>query len=385
MMAPTTRKRLPGTPTRKTPTKTSDTGAVVDQSPPIILASLEKLRVLVSNLFHASGLPEAAARIVADALVEADHEGIPSHGVMLVPMYLERIRAGSISLHTEGRVVSDTGSTVVLDAMHALGQLTAHQAVLLLAKRAAEYGIASVAVRNAFHFGTAGRWAKALADRGCIGIVMSNTRPLMPAPGGAERIVGNNPVAIAMPTADPVPVVLDMALSASAMGKIRMADSAGKPIPEGWATDSRGVATTDPAEAIKGMLLPAAGPKGFGLAFMVDLICGGLSSGAIGDAVKPLYGDASVPYGCAHFFLAIDVARFRPISEFADQVSKFARRVRDSTPAHGVTQIFSPGEIAWRTAQKNAEFCPIETDVAKNLQALAAALGVPSDNLFAPS
>ena len=121
---------------------------------------------------------------------------------------------------------------------------------------------------------------------------MCNTRPLMPAPGGAERVVGNNPIAIAVPSDGRRPIVLDMATSEAAMGKIRMAEKAGEAIPGTWAVKADGSATTDPTEAIAGMLLPAAGPKGFGLAFLIDLLCGVLSGGATGAAVQPLYGNA---------------------------------------------------------------------------------------------
>ena len=212
----------------------------------------------------------------------------------------------------------------MLDAENALGQITSQQAVDILRQRVPEHGIAAVAVRNGFHFGTAGRWALMLAGHGSIGVAMSNTRPLMPAPGGAERVVGNNPIAIAMPSESGPPVLLDMATSASAMGKIRLAQAAGEHMPQGWATDASGRPTTDPAEAIKGMLLPAAGPKGFGLAFMIDLFCGGLSSGAIAGEVKPLYANAAEPYGCAHFFLGIDVQRFCDPARLKARVSGFA-------------------------------------------------------------
>src|SRR5262249_42751176 len=161
----------------------------------------------------------------------------------------------------------------------------------------------AVAVRNAFHFGAAGFWARRIAAAGCVGIAAANTRPLMPAPGGAAPVTGNNPIAFAAPSgvgpSGAEPIVTDVSWSAATMGKIRLAQAAGEPIPSGWACDADGNPTTDPAAAIKGMLLPAAGPKGFVMAMMVDLLCGGLSSGAIGDEVRPLYGDPAVPYRCA--------------------------------------------------------------------------------------
>jgi LDH2 family malate/lactate/ureidoglycolate dehydrogenase len=292
------------------------------------------------------GVPEKPAAEVAEALVAADLEGVPSHGLMLLPMYIERLAAGSVSPTSEGRIVSDRAGAVVFDAEHGLGQVTARRAVAIAIERARQHALAAVAVRNAFHFGTAGRWAALMAREGCVGMALTNTRPLMPPPGGAERLVGNNPIAIAVPSRNDEPFIVDFALSAAAMGRIRLADAAGERIPEGWACDAAGVPTTDPAVAIAGMLLPVGGPKGFGLAMMVDLLAGGLSTGAVGHEVRPLYGDASLPYACAQFFLAIDIGAFRPADEYAAVTGAFVERVRAARPAPGFRQVKAPGDPA---------------------------------------
>src|SRR5262245_32674626 len=276
----------------------------------LVAIDAQRLTSAVAEIFTAVGLAAADARLVAADMVAADLEGIASHGVMLVPMYVERITKGSVSRRSTGEVVSDRAGAIVIDAGNALGQLTARQAVRLAVARAHEIGLAVVSVRNGFHFGTAGRYARMMAAENCVGIVLSNTRPLMPAPGGAQALVGNNPIAIALPSTGDFPVETDMALSATAMGKIRLAAASGQSIPADWAIDSEGRPTTDPATAIKGMLLPAAGPKGFGLAFVIDLLCGGLSDGATGAEVRPLYGDPAEPYRCSHFFLAIHAGHF---------------------------------------------------------------------------
>ena len=163
----------------------------------------DQLSALVARLFVAAGVPDSAAKTVAGALVDADLEGQSSHGVMLVDMYLDRIRKGSVSLKQAGEIVSDKGATVVLDAHNALGHITGDQAIKIAVERAGRFGAGLVAVRHGFHFGTARRFALKAADEDCIGIVMCNTRPLMPAPGGAERVVGNNPIAIAVPSDGP--------------------------------------------------------------------------------------------------------------------------------------------------------------------------------------
>ncbi|MFC5392515.1 Ldh family oxidoreductase [Bosea vestrisii] len=334
------------------------------------------LRELAQALLAKVGAPADHASLVAEALVDADIEGLGSHGLMLLPMYLERIEKGSVDAAAKGEIVVDAGARVTIDAVNALGQVTAERASALAVERAEEHGLAAIAVRNAFHIGAAGRFARRIALAGQIGIVMANTRPLLPAPGGAERVVGNNPLAVAVPTGGE-PLVLDLAMSAGAMGKIRLAQSRGEPIPEGWAATADGLPTTDAVEAIKGMLLPAAGAKGFGLAVMVDLLAGGLSGGAIGDAVRPLYGDLSEPYASANLFIAIDIAGFRPLGEFEAAASGFAERIRSSKPAPGGSPIRMPGD---RAAKAHRDFdgnCRIAPATLSALRAAAERLGVP--------
>ncbi|MGH7246849.1 MAG: Ldh family oxidoreductase [Pseudomonadota bacterium] len=341
----------------------------------------EALQALVARVFVAAGLSPRAARAVADGLVEADLEGSPSHGVMLTDMYVDRIRRGSVSTHERAVIVSDRDGAVVLDARHALGQLTGDQAIGLAVERARVFGAGIVAVRHAFHFGTARRYALAAAAADCIGIVACNTRPLMPAPGGAERAVGNNPLAIAVPTTSRIPIVLDMATSEAAMGKIRMAEKAGAAIPPNWALKSDGSGTTNPGDAITGMLLPAGGAKGFGLAFLIDLMCGLLSGGATGDAVRPLYGDFAASYDCSHLFVAIDVAHFVDPVAFRAAAAKAVQRIRTGRRAPGVAQLFAPGEPEWRRRERSCGRVGLDPAVASMLIRYARDLGVPASPL----
>lgn len=334
------------------------------------------LRRAVAALFVASGISEAAANHVAEDLVAADIEGVASHGVMLVPMYLQRLKAGSVSRAEQGTIVSDKEAAVVLDAGDVLGQLTARQAVDLAVDRARRFGMATVAVRNAFHFGTAGRYARMMADQGVIGIIMSNTRPLMPATGGAEALTGNNPIAIAVPSASEYAAEVDMALSAAAMGKIRNAAAAGKEIPQGWAVDRDGNPTSDPKAAIDGMLLPAAGPKGFGLAFIIDLLTGGLSEGAIGPEVSGLYGDPARPYRCSNLFMALDVAHFAQPEGFKTRMAGELKRISSSKKAPGVERVYAPGELAFVARNQAKGRAPISPAALSSLLEAGAALGI---------
>ncbi|MER7167906.1 Ldh family oxidoreductase [Micromonospora sp. NPDC000207] len=334
-----------------------------------------RLTTLVTEIFRATGLPDAAAVTVAESLVDADRRGVPSHGVMLVPMYVDRLRRGSVSTATRAEPVIDLGAIAVLDAGHALGVLTADQAMESAVAKAREFGIGAVSVRRAFHFGAAGRYARSAARAGLVGVAMANTRPLMPAPGGGHPVVGNNPVAVGLPAeADADPVVLDMALSEVALGRIRLAEAAGQPIPTGWATDAVGRDTTDPALAVAGMLLPSGGHKGFGLALVVDALTGVLSGGGYGRRVRGLYADTGVPNDCAHFFLALDPAAFGDPAEFTARLADLGREVVSGPYAPGVERVSLPGRrSADRRRDSTHRGVPVDPSLLATLTRLAGA------------
>jgi LDH2 family malate/lactate/ureidoglycolate dehydrogenase len=345
-------------------------------SSPAALIPASWLRAAAAAVFDAVGVDAEASRAVADALVEADLRGIPSHGVLLVPMYADRIRAGSVTTATRAELVTDLGAVATLDAAHALGVLTADQAMAMAVDKARRFGLGAVSVRRAFHFGGAFRYAQAAIDAGMIGVAAANTRPLMPAPGGAKAVVGNNPLAIGVPRGDGDPLLLDMALSEAALGKIRLAAQEGREIPDTWATDASGTPTTDPDAAIAGLLLPAAGPKGYGLALMIDVLTGVLSGGGHGSGVRGLYADVTVPNDCAHVFLAIDPAAFGDPGAFAAGVSDLAAQILASPTVPGVDQVRLPGgPEAERAARARAEGIPVPASVLEQLAVTAASVG----------
>lgn len=166
------------------------------------------------------------------------------------------------------------------------------------------------------------------------------------------------------------------------MGKIRLAEKVGQPIPVTWAVQNDGSPTTDPSRAIAGMLLPAAGPKGFGLAFMIDLMCGLLSGGASGEAVRPLYGDPAIPYDCSHLFIAIDVGHFCDPAWFRAQAAAAAQRLRDGKRAPGVARLFAPGEPEWRTRQSANRQVRLDRTVAGGLVKVAQGLRISAEPLL---
>jgi LDH2 family malate/lactate/ureidoglycolate dehydrogenase len=353
--------------------KTPAEGAEADRRG-VVVVPHQWLDGVVRGIFRALGFSEDAARAIAEALVDADLRGISSHGTMLAPIYAERVQRGAVSRRETFDIVVDGGAVAVLDAGHGMGQLSACRAMEMAVERARSHGVGAVGVRRAHHFGAAGRYALQAAAAGCIGVACSNTTPLMPAPGGARRIVGNNPVAVAVPAGDR-PLLLDMALSEVALNRIRLADQAGQPIPETWATDARGVPTTDPRAAIEGMLLPAGGHKGFGLALMIEVLTGLLAGG--GRGVRSLYRDRDLPNDCSHFFLALDVAHFTEPKTFQRRTAELADEVRGSPRAPGAAAVHAPGDRqAERRRRQLSQGVEIGRSVVDELLGCARRLGL---------
>lgn len=329
----------------------------------------------VAQLFAAAGLAQPAARRVASALVEADMSGRASHGVLQADGYLARLMAGAMSPGDQVSVVSDTGSAVVLDAERIEGHLAAEAAVDIGVAKAREHGIVAVAVRNGFHFGVAGRYVRLAAEQGCVALIMCNTKPVMAAPGGTERLVGTNPLAIGIPTAGH-PFVLDMATSNGSYGRMRQARATGQSIPQDWALDANGEPTTDPAAAMEGFLRPIAGAKGFGLSMAIDLLSGLLASGGLGAGLGSIEDDVSVPSNGSYLLIVIDIGHFRPPEDFRAESQAAAERVRRSSRSPGTERIYIPGERSGEMLAKNNGTIALSAPAVVALVARAAALGV---------
>lgn len=341
------------------------------------------LELFVAKLFAASGLAVPSAQRVAAALVEADLSGRGSHGILQADGYLARLQAGAMSTGDATSLVSDNGGAIVLDANRIEGHLAAEDAIAIGVARARQLGIAAVSVRNGAHFGVAGRYVRLAAEEGCVAIVMCNTRPVMAAPGGAQRLVGTNPLAIGIPTADE-PFVFDMATSAGTFGRIRQARSAGRSIPDDWALDAAGQPTTDAAAAMQGLLLPMAGAKGFGLSLAIDMLSGILASGGWGDGLGSIDDDIATPSNGSYLFIVIDIDHFRPGDGFREDASAAGERVRNSKRAEGTQRLFTPGERSAEALANNDGTIILPPPVIAALKTWAATLGVAVPDFFLP-
>jgi LDH2 family malate/lactate/ureidoglycolate dehydrogenase len=334
-------------------------------------------RGFLTDLFAAAGVDDDAAALVADGLVEADLQGVGSHGMLQAPTYLRRLRAGTIAGKSTLKLVHSSAAVTVYDAGVALGHAVASKVMDHAVGSARTHGLAAVAVRTATHFGVAGRHARVAADAGVIGIVMCNTRPMLAAPEGSRAVVGNNPLAIAIPVAGREPIVFDMSMSAVAMGKIRLAAQRGEAIPLDWALDPDGQPTTDAAAALNGVLLPAAGAKGYGLALMVDFFCA-LSGGSALGELTSMYADPGSPSDCSWFFLAIDPAHFGLAQPYCERMAYLARSV---VAAAGEGSL--PGDRKLEAERQAGGRIVEPRSLAEDLERLSVEFGSPTRLLAA--
>lgn len=297
-----------------------------------------------TQIFTSLGMPDDEAWLVADSLVVADVWGHESHGMLRLAWYAARLRSGAMTAITKPEFVSDNGAVAVLDGCDGVGQVVTDLACAQAVERAGKHGVGVVAVRNSNHFGTAAYWTRRMANAGCVGILTTNGSPAMAPWGGTEKTVGANPWSIATPGGNNPPVVLDIANTSVARGKIYAAAQHGEPIPETWAHDVNGLPTTDPKAAIEGLLAPMAGHKGYGISFMMDILSGVLTgAGFATDVVGPYVPDRRSH--CGHLVIALRIDTFLPRAEFDARIDQLIKRTKSVPRATGVGEIFYPGEI----------------------------------------
>lgn len=283
------------------------------------------LRQLATSALGALDVSEQDAALVADSLVEAELEGQASHGLIRLPLVLDRLRDGLINPRPTMRLSGERPAAAVLDADNALGPVAGMRAVEAAIERAEAAGVGVVAVRRSNHLGSLGFYLRRFAARDVVGLAFTNTPPAMPPPGASTPFLGTNPIAASFPTAGE-PVIVDMATSQVARGRILKAARVGEPIPEGWAVDAEGQPTTDPEAAIGGSLVPMGGDKGFALALLVEALSGVLSGAAVGPEVGGTYIASDRESNVGHCFVAIDPSALT--HGFAQRMDRLAGDIR---------------------------------------------------------
>lgn len=313
-----------------------------------VLVKAEELQSFVSELFEYAGMPEEDAVFHAQALVETDLWGVSSHGVMRVPAYFGRMQNGAVRVKPEIKKVSGEGALEVLDGDAGAGIVVGKHAMERAMELAKTHHIAAVGVRNSNHFGAGAIYARMAAKEGMIGIAMTNVMPLVTAPGASRPVVGNNPIAIAVPTYGEFPFCLDMALSKVAGGKLTLAIKRGEKIPMDWATDAEGRPTDDPKKAFDGFLLPMGGYKGLGLAYVVDILSGVITGGVFSHQMKSMYANPEEPSLTGHFFIAIDLDAIIGREELKARMDEYYKRLKATPVWEEGGEMFLPGELEYR-------------------------------------
>lgn len=320
-----------------------------------VLVDPAALETCVAEFFRRHGVPEGDASLVANTLVQADLWGHQSHGVLRTSWYVERLRHGVMSPVTEIEVVRDKGCLAVLDGKEGVGQVVAKRAMDLAIAKAKTHGVGTVAVRDSNHFGTLMYYTRLATQQGCIAFMTSNGGKAMAPWGGAKnKIIGTNPWSIASPGGKYPPLMLDMANTGVARGKIYLAKQRHEKIPFGWALDADGAPTDDPAAAIAGIILPMAQHKGYAIATLMDVLAGVVSGSSFLSAVNgPYHYDKRS--GCGHFMTVYNVEDFIDPEDFDRRVEAFVEEIKSQPLAQGFSEIHLPGEMEARAHRRQTE------------------------------
>lgn len=334
----------------------------------------KKLKEFVTAVMEDAGLSETDARQFADSLLYAQMRGIGSHGLTRLTTYYRRAKEGLVDPKTEPVILKDMPAMLLIDGNNNMGVTSAMYAMELCVERAKTNGVCFAAVKGGNHFGCASYFAEEAAREGMIGMAMANGPVAMAPIGGKEPVLGTNPLAIAIPAAGRKPFVLDMATSVVARGKVALAAKEGRTIPMGWGIDANGHDTTDP-NAVK-CVLPFGGPKGYGIALMIEVMCSCLSGAMNGQTMGSFYDFSGKTQNSGFFVGALNARGLREGVE--DATDSLFASVKDSPKAEGVSEIFIPGEIEQRNFEKaEREGICLSEPIVKELNQLAEACQIP--------
>ena len=313
--------------------------------PQKIRVTFEQLRDFMDRAFRASGLPDPDAHTVATLMAEAELQGSDGHGAIRLAPYVRRIREGGVNKHPNIRVEREKPAMALINGDNGMGHLVMKRAAELAVEKARTAGVAWVGARLSNHAGPASLYARMALPHDMIGLYLAvgNANHLPPW-GGLTMLLSTNPIACAIPTGKEPPVVLDMATTVAAYGKVKALAQRGEQMPEGWMVDRDGKPMTDPQRAAEGFLLPIGGHKGYGLALIIGLLAGTLNGAAMGHDVIDFNADFKNVGNTGQAILAIDPAAFGDLGEFKAAVDTVVRDLRASERMPGVERIWIPGE-----------------------------------------
>jgi L-2-hydroxycarboxylate dehydrogenase (NAD+) len=353
----------------------SETAKPAPGQPRVAIAEIDGF---ITRALASAGVPLEDASQVAALMAEADARGGDAHGVFRLPQYVKQIQSGGIQARPKIRILSDKAGTALVDGDNALGHLVMKRAAELAIEKARKCGVGWVGTRRSNHAGPAQLYARMPAARDMIGLYFCvGNANLLPPWGGTEMLLSTNPIAIAVPAWRHPTIVLDMATTNTAFGKIRLKAQRNEPMPEGWMIDRQGQPLTDPKRASEGFLVPIGGPKGYGLALMFGLLAGTLNGAAFGRDVVDYTVDSQTASNTGQAIVAVDIAIFADVQAFRQKVDELWEVMKSSPTLPGVDEIRLPGE---RSAQlyreRMAHGVPLGAELRKVLDELADRLGI---------
>jgi len=342
----------------------------------------KRLETFITSVLAALGLPEQDAAVCAARMTDSDLRGVDTHGIFRLPHYCQRIGAGGINLRPKVRPVRENAVTARVDGDNGMGHVVVTFATELAIQKASEIGLAWVGTFNGNHAGAAAAYTTlALAhDMICMYMTVANGNH-MPPWGGAEPILGTNPISVAIPAGEEPPIVLDMSTTVTSHGKVKLAAQKGESIPVGWMVDRKGQPLTDPKRAAEGFLLPIGTYKGYGLNVVIGMLAGVLNGAAFGRNVVDFNKDFVTRNNSGHMILAMRVDNFQTADTFKKEMDFVIREIRESKRMEGVDRIWLPGEIEYyRTRERLEKGIPIAPAVLDELRKVAGGLNL-SDRL----
>ena len=347
----------------------------------VIPVRAEKLRPFIASVVRGMETPSADADLVASVLTEADLRGVDSHGATRLAGYVEMRDRGLLNPTADARVLSQDGACSLIDGGNGFGMLGARLGMQLAMDQAKRNGIGMSVARNMTHTGLVGYYSMTAAANGLIGIAMNNGPRIVPPFGSTTPILATNPISVAFPAGEEEPIVLDMATSMVAAGKLRIAEKKGAPIPMDWGLDRTGQPSSDATEVLaNGYLQWAGGYKGFGLAVMIEALTGVLSGGTFGADTPEMKRFGEDPLVSSGAYIAIDIERFIPAADFRSRIDSLVRMVHDAAPALGVDRVYMTGEPeAERKRDRLANGIPMSAAVHQELESLARRFAIPLD------
>ena len=338
------------------------------------LVSARRLFSFVERVLAAVEVPREHAAIVADCLLTANLSGIDSHGVIRLAHYVTRLENGTIKTRPDLAFDRRSPALGTLDGDDGLGHVATYYACTKAMELAGESGSGVVVVRNSSHFGMTGFYVKRIVSEGYVGMMMTATDAFLIPHGARKPFFGTNPIAIGFPT-DGIPVILDMATTSIPYGKIALAKTEGRPIPSDWGFDENGEPTPDP-NRIAGMH-PIAGPKGSGLAMMIDVFCSILSGMPWGPHINAMYGEMDAPRKLGHFVMALDVKRLMPLDLFKQRLGQMLAEFNAIPPTEGFDRVTYPGQLEGeRYQRRSVDGIPIDPGLYQELDELGRRFGI---------